>query len=1275
MEAIIEQRGEDVLCRMATSSVPELRVDGTQALTCLQAWAGRYNTAVRNNDDLELADIGHEMLSWMDVNGWASEWTKSLQGSRVLRIRVDSPEEPLGQALLDAPWELLADDRGFFADDEAQWFDVARRIGKAGEPAPPKYSDLHVLFMAAAPEGATVLDFEAEETAIVQATQNLRMQLVVEESGSAPLLTERIAADGPFEALHISCHGDIDSARGPYLLLEDAAGERAEAFVADMVRCLGDVEQRPPLVFLSACRTAEQQARSGESFVRALVRSGVANVLGWDGSVYDRDAAAFAESFYKALALGRSVTHAAAEARRQLRTTLTTNPQRGGQHWHLARLYLGVRGGGAVVAKGKPKRTLAGAKYQDQFLDPARSEVPVATRAEFVGRRRQIQAVLKAFRTDSHGVLIHGMGNGGKSSMAARIASRLTGHRTVVVFKNYDAVTVLDRVLGAVSANDRPGFRATWRDQVHEDAGLLAEALEDLLTGPLHEHPILLIIDDLERILEAPAPTDPGATPMRADYRATYLGVLGAFASADTDSRVLFTSRYLFMLSDAHGRDVAARLHRVPLPPMKLSEQRKQWLAKVRTLDTSKQQQIDRKLAARALDVAEGNPGLLSALAVPILHGESAAAEAALAAIEHFRVHGVPPQAIRDLLDHGVAQDESNAMVAFFKRMAFSKYRAALSESQAQLLSAACLFTNRVAVPRPAVEAAGSAAGVANAAVALDRLMGLGLVDDYGSIANVSHVAVNPHARPLVLMDPRHLSGLMSAAVDAFALCLQQQDGDGEFRADARVAELARLAILSSPVNVAVLNNAVAVAARRQLHLGHDARRTMDVMLQPALLRLDTEGRAPSSEFAQVLFDCAELLGRTEIKQRALVLLSSAATQGVKRGNVLLRLAKEAARTSPIDAETLYLQAAAILKTAGRQSDWAIAMDGVAGSLQARGKLDEALRILKGEVLIAFEQLNAVREKAIVQGRIADILFTRGELDEALRIHVEVELPLYMRLSDARSKATTQGKIANILRMRGQSEKALQILKNEVLPAVERLDDVRSKAVTHGRIADILQLRGELEEALRIRVEEELPVYDRLHDAREKARSQGKIAEILRARGRLDEALQILKEEALPVYERLGDVHGKAVTQGRIADILQARGELEEALLLREACLATFQQLGDVEGIAHTKYSIAAIRLQQPDALSKNLQQIFTNLHESFGIVIQLQRADAVGHVGQLLAQVMAMGGLRDEALQVLDLVEAAFEKLGDVAGLEGAKRLRDMIKEQGATGGEATAI
>jgi phosphopentomutase len=53
-------------------------------------------------------------------------------------------------------------------------------------------------------------------------------------------------------------------------------------------------------------------------------------------------------------------------------------------------------------------------------------------------------------------------------------------------------------------------------------------------------------------------------------------------------------------------------------------------------------------------------------------------------------------------------------------------------------------------------------------------------------------------------------------------------------------------------------------------------------------------------------------------------------------------------------------------------------------------------------------------------GQIADILQARGQLDEALRIYQEEALPVFKRLGDLRSKAITMGKIADILEARGQ---------------------------------------------------------------------------------------------------------------------------------------------------------------------------------------------------------------------------------------------------------------
>jgi phosphopentomutase len=69
-----------------------------------------------------------------------------------------------------------------------------------------------------------------------------------------------------------------------------------------------------------------------------------------------------------------------------------------------------------------------------------------------------------------------------------------------------------------------------------------------------------------------------------------------------------------------------------------------------------------------------------------------------------------------------------------------------------------------------------------------------------------------------------------------------------------------------------------------------------------------------------------------------------------------------------------------------------------------------------------YERLGDVRTKAITMGNIADILQARGQLDEALRIYQEEALPVYERLGDVHAKAFTMGRIADILQARGQED-------------------------------------------------------------------------------------------------------------------------------------------------------------------------------------------------------------------------------------------------------------
>jgi len=210
--------------------------------------------------------------------------------------------------------------------------------------------------------------------------------------------------------------------------------------------------------------------------------------------------------------------------------------------------------------------------------------------------------------------------------------------------------------------------------------------------------------------------------------------------------------------------------------------------------------------------------------------------------------------------------------------------------------------------------------------------------------------------------------------------------------------------------------------------------------------------------------------------------------------------------------------------------------------------------------------------------------------------------------------------------------------------------------------AHIHERLGEWDRALRA-AEKALAIYRDNDDQRSTAVTQGQIANILQARGELDQALRILNDEVLGAFERLGDVRSKAVIQGRIADILESRGELDQALALHERRLPVAQKLCDIELIAVTRFKIARIRLQQGNQGTDDMQRIHEELAASLASFRKLGRQDGIGHVGVLLARVLAMRGQPDEALAVLDQAVAAFDKLGDTQGVDQARRSRDRIR------------
>jgi tetratricopeptide (TPR) repeat protein len=106
--------------------------------------------------------------------------------------------------------------------------------------------------------------------------------------------------------------------------------------------------------------------------------------------------------------------------------------------------------------------------------------------------------------------------------------------------------------------------------------------------------------------------------------------------------------------------------------------------------------------------------------------------------------------------------------------------------------------------------------------------------------------------------------------------------------------------------------------------------------------------------------------------------------------------------------------------------------------------------------------------EAQAQVKIADILTARGERDEALELLREQVLPVWQQLKDTRQEAQAKVKIADILTARGEPDEALRLLREEVMPVWQKPENNDWVAATWARIADILQARGERDEALEL---------------------------------------------------------------------------------------------------------------------------------------------------------------------------------------------------------------
>ncbi|WP_082650651.1 CHAT domain-containing protein [Mastigocoleus testarum] len=564
---------------------------------------------------------GERLFDWLDGNDRFFQQLLNKQRGKGIVLAIST----LGN-ISHLPWELLHDGKSFLVERKpgiipVRWVS-SDEVKQLSIKPQPENRALQMLFMATSPLNLEpVLDFEREEANILEVTARQPLTLTVEESGCLEELGFLVENYGKeygkednkqyFDVLHLTGHATIDDGV-PAFITESPTGEAVYSTADDIATELQF--QLPKLIFLSGCRTG-QAGNFGTvpSMAQSLLEQGAKSVLGWGQSVLDTDATSAAAALYQALSAGKLLTEA-------LALTYQALIKNNARDWHLLRLYVADTLPGNLVTplRTRGRKPAPPRSFSSEFLDPA-GKVKVPTRESFVGRRRQLQNCLRILMNPSAeeiGVLIHGMGGLGKSSLAARLCDRLTNFQRVVWVGRIDETSLVRRLTEKLDSKD---LRETLQNPDEELKFRLKRVFAWLQENG--DKPFLLVLDDFETNLE---PRNDSYI-LKTEAEAVLSALVWAINQTYAPHRIIITCRYDF--ESSHLQD----FYKQPLEGMRGADLRKK-LSRLTAFnqnnqDNQAQSQVDETLKAQAQRLADGNPRLLEWLDKVLLRSDVDVAE------------------------------------------------------------------------------------------------------------------------------------------------------------------------------------------------------------------------------------------------------------------------------------------------------------------------------------------------------------------------------------------------------------------------------------------------------------------------------------------------------------------------------------------------------------------------------------------------------------------------------------------------------------------------
>jgi tetratricopeptide (TPR) repeat protein len=454
-------------------------------------------------------------------------------------------------AVQAVPWEYLANDDGFLAEDAAN-FTLSRHVelGRKKPKAVGLELPLRLLVVVSSPldlEPQRQLDADREVVLIRRGTKELvdagELEIEVEDIVSLAQLRATLDSYKP-HLVHFTGHGFPPPAptKSGGLLLENKEGNQSFVGAEDLAKVFTDRPQLRAIV-LSACVTAlPDTSQAIESTAAQLIKTGVPAVIAMQESIRDDSATLFAQHFYSALAQGEPIGKALASARQALQNQ--HNGDGKNSDWGMPVLLTGQPDlNPFVFDRPGTLRPLA-------WQSGAGLSAVSGTQGYFVGRQieqRKLREVLTGDKAKL--AIVYGLGGFGKSTLAQRMIERTLTRFKLVHTISCKSWQGLDFAMsGLADAFASVGYTRLKELLADKERRFTPEEYGQEVVKGLNELPALLVLDNFEGLLPWQTQADiANATLKPSD--AAVSEWLEAMLLTPGKGRILVTSRYNFVFT------------------------------------------------------------------------------------------------------------------------------------------------------------------------------------------------------------------------------------------------------------------------------------------------------------------------------------------------------------------------------------------------------------------------------------------------------------------------------------------------------------------------------------------------------------------------------------------------------------------------------------------------------------------------------------------------------------------------------------------------------